>query len=478
MHFKNSQFQNFKITALTLSKISFINLNSLAEKFFLIYTSKPTRMRQRILPTAFFAAILLFSANQMFAQNNTGFAITGATKGNIAWMVIREIDLSTGAEVRTIYAPENKPALVDAVTGKRLTQLGINARVKSAVTTVNRNGVANTMVTYANGDQSEVVTAPTETFVAASAFDTKNNRLFFTPMHSNELRYFDLNRGTNNVYYVRNVALKNFAETKGEADVITRMCFGADGYGYALTNDFNHLIRFSSGDKITITDLGSVTDGKNNKDISIRNMCTSWGGDMIADAFGNLYVISMRGNIFKINPRNMVADHIAAIKNLPADYTINGAAVDAQNNLIISCATKTDHYYNVNISTWEATPLANQKDQQVYNASDLASSHIAFENAVKSQEVSSVQGNSVITVFPNPVINRTINVSFDAFAGKDHTVQLVNVNGHVILNKVLNINGKTTSQVILPGNVNSGTYIIKVNDSNGKEQYSGKIIVY
>lgn len=435
-------------------------------------------MRQRILPPSFFAACLLFSVNYMFAQSNTGFAITGATKGNIAWMVIREIDLSTGAELKTIYTPENKPALVDASTGKRLQQLSLNAQVKSEVTTVNRNGIANTMVTYASGDRSEVVTSPTETFVAASAYDSRNNRLFFTPMRGNELRYFDFNKGANNVYYVRNVALKNFAQTSGEADVITRMCFGADGYGYALTNDFNHLIRFSSGDKITITDLGSVQDGKNNKDISIRNMCTSWGGDMIADAFGNLYVISMRGNVFKINPQKMVADHIAVIKNLPADYTINGAAVDAQNNLIVSCATKTDHYYTVNISTWEAAPLAKQQDQ-VFNASDLASSHLAFENAVKKQDVAaSVQGNGVISIFPNPVVNRTVNVSFDAFSGKNHTIQLVDVNGHIILNRTININGKTTSQLILPRSVNSGTYIIKVNDGNGKEQYSGKIIVY
>jgi hypothetical protein len=436
-------------------------------------------MKHIILPKNFCAVILLLSANTMLAQSNTGFAVTGATKGNIAWMVVREIDLSTGAEIRTIYAPQNKPVLVDASSGKRLEQLSLNAQVRNEVTTINQNGIANTMVTYASGNQSEVVTAPTETFVAASAFDSKNNRLFFTPMHSNELRYFDFNKGANNVYYVRNVALKTFAESNGEADVITRMCFGADGYGYALTNDFNHLIRFSSGDKITITDLGSVVDGKNNKDISIRNMCTSWGGDMIADAFGNLYVVSMRGNVFKINPKNMVADRVAMIKNLPSDYTINGAAVDANGSIIVSCATKTDRYYSVNISTWEASALANQKEQQVYNASDLASSHLAFENVVKSKDaVSSVQGNSIISVYPNPVVNRTINVSFDAFSGKDHTVQLVDVSGHVILNKTLNINGKTTSQVILPRNVNSGTYILKVNDGNGKEQYSGRVIVY
>ena len=110
-------------------------------------------MRQRILPLGFLAAYLFFSANQTTAQNNTGFAITGATKGNIAWMVIREIDLATGAEIRTIYAPDNKPALVDVSTGKRLQQLSLNAQVKSEVTTVNRNGISNTMVTYASGDR-------------------------------------------------------------------------------------------------------------------------------------------------------------------------------------------------------------------------------------------------------------------------------------------------------------------------------------
>ncbi|HXL55999.1 MAG TPA: hypothetical protein VN958_07070, partial [Chitinophagaceae bacterium] len=203
-------------------------------------------MRTKYVPTLLFISLLFFSGKQMFAQNNNNraFAITGETKGNIAWMVIREIDLTTGAELRKIYSPADKPALLDALSGAKLKQLNMNADVTDEVTTINRNGIANTMITYADGGHSEVVTAPTETFVAASAYDLKNNRLFFTPMHSNELRYFDLNRGTNMVYYVRNVALKTFPEANGEADVITRMCFGSDGYGYALTNDFKHLIRF------------------------------------------------------------------------------------------------------------------------------------------------------------------------------------------------------------------------------------------
>lgn len=430
-------------------------------------------MKHRILLYCFLAPCLL-SANEIFAQNNRGFAITGATKGNIAWMVVREIDLTTGAELRTIYSPESKVTIADAVSGSRLQQLSKDAEVVDEITTVNHNGVSNTMVTYRNGSKSEVVTAPTETLVAASAYDNKNNRLFFTPMRSNELRYFDLSRGTNTVYYVRNAALKTFPEVNGEADVITRMCFGADGYGYALTNDFNHLIRFSSGDKITITDLGSVQDGKNNKEISIRNMCTSWGGDMIADAFGNLYVISMRGNVFKVNPQTLVADHIAQIKNLPQDYTINGAAVDADGNVVVSCATNTAHYYTVNISSWEATALPKQKDR-VYNASDLASAHVAYESLAKAQPQIA---ESKISVYPNPVINRTINVVFNSNSRGDHNVQLVNASGHIVLNKIVNVNGKYTAQIILPKTVAQGMYVIKVNDAAGKEQYLEKIVVH
>ncbi|HXL57505.1 MAG TPA: T9SS type A sorting domain-containing protein, partial [Chitinophagaceae bacterium] len=194
--------------------------------------------------------------------------------------------------------------------------------------------------------------------------------------------------------------------------------------------------------------------------------------------YGNLYVISMHGNVFKLNPQTLVADLIGQIKNIPKDYTINGAAVDAAGNIIVGCATKSDHYFSVNFSTLEATVLAPQQEQ-VFNVSDFASCHYINENAAKpKQPVATVKGNSVVSIYPNPVINKTINIVFDAFAGSSHNVQLVDVAGHTILTKIVNINGKTTTQIILPRSVTSGTYIIKVNDGAGKEQYSGKIVVY
>lgn len=434
-------------------------------------------MRTLYICSTLFAATCLLAGNDVHAQKNRAFAITGDTKGNVAWMTVKEIDLNSGAEVRNIYTPKDKPAIFDASRGVRLQQSVEDALITNQVSTVGRNGITNTMITYVDGKKADVVTAPTESLVAASAYDSKTNRLFFTPMRSNELRYFDLNKGTNMVYYVRNTALKNFQDV-GENDVITRMCFGSDGYGYALTNDANHLIRFSSGDKITITDLGSVRDGDDNESISIRNMCTSWGGDLVADAFGKLYVISMKKNVFKIDPQTMVADFVGTVSNIPDDYTVNGAAVDEKGSIVVSSATKTNHYYSFDLNTLQATALKAQQGD-VYNASDLASCHFAFENVTKPKDnpAAAVKGNSVISFYPNPVVSRTVNVAFDGLKGKQN-LQLVDAKGNIVYNKVVNVTDKSVTQIQLPYNVRSGTYILKVSDSNGRQQYSGKIIVY
>jgi len=401
-------------------------------------------MRTFYLIPSLLSALCLTYNGDSTAQRSNAFAITGSSKGDISWSTVRQIDLATGSELRSIYSPKDKPAILDAMSG---------TRVNSA-------------------------TAPTETLVAATGYDSKTNRLYFTPMHSNELRYFDLSKGTNAVYYVGNTALKSFEE-KSEADVITRMCFGADGYGYALTNYANHLIRFTSGNKITISDLGSVKDGDDNENISIRNLCTSWGGDMIADAMGNLYVISMKKNVFKINPQTMVADFVGAIDNMPADYTINGAAVDDKGKVVVSSATRTDNYYSIDLATLQATAIP-KKDKDVYNASDLASGHLAYEDVsdAKVNPAANVTGNAAVSVYPNPVITRSFQVSFDKVSTATQTVQLSSVSGGSVLTKVINVSAKSTTQITLPPTVRSGVYIIKVSDGTGKVTYSGKIVVY
>jgi hypothetical protein len=159
---------------------------------------------------SFAIASLLFST-QAISQKNTAFAVTGQTKGNFTWNVVREINLSTGEVVRTIYDPlENKAVNYKAAAG---------AELRTGLQSATGHGVA------------------------AAAFDAAHSRLYFTNMRANELLYFDLSSNQLNVVVNDNPAF-NTGNKALEGNVITRMAFGSDGFGYALTNDGKSLIRF------------------------------------------------------------------------------------------------------------------------------------------------------------------------------------------------------------------------------------------
>ena len=81
-----------------------------------------------------------------------------------------------------------------------------------------------------------------------------------------------------------------------------------------------------------------MVDDQANKGVSIHNSCSSYGGDMIADDNGNLYVFSARNHVFKINIESKVATHLGIISGLPTGFTVNGAAVtDEQQNSSCQC---------------------------------------------------------------------------------------------------------------------------------------------
>lgn len=422
------------------------------------------------LPALSFALVFMLFFSNLEAQNNRAFAITAVNKGAINWMAIREINMATGEQIKLIYSPDQNPLLIDAHNGKNLQVIRGTGKYK-AITIEEENHIRKVLLTMEDGKQLESVTPPTATLVAASAFDIKTNRLFFTPMHSNEFRYIDLNKGNGQVYYNRSSALKKFIDRPGEADVITRMCIGADGFGYALTNDANHLIRFSTTDNFSVVDLGSVKDGILKNNISIREMLPSWGGDMVADAFGNLYLISMNANVFKINILNMTADNLGTITGLNKGFTVNGAAVNDDNKILISCATQTGNYYLVDPSGLEAIPLPCQKGE-IYNASDLASSNILYGDAAVAEDKSF----GIVTIYPNPVKDH-LNISINNLKEGNYNLQLFSTKGSIVLSEKLIVNGKTNTQVLLPAGMAKGMYLVKVFDANGKEYLSTKLIV-
>lgn len=84
--------------------------------------------------------------------------------------------------------------------------------------------------------------------------------------------------------------------------------------------------------------MGSVIDDEANKTVSIKNKCTSWGGDMIADAYNKLYIISANHYVFTLDVETRVAKQIGYITGLPANYSTNGAAVDNDGNIVVASA--------------------------------------------------------------------------------------------------------------------------------------------
>lgn len=407
-------------------------------------------------------SIFLLSFSFSFAQNNKAFAITGNSTGDFQWMSIRQIDLLTGSVTNNIFEKGvTNFQLRDAVTDKEITPVSLNLQ---------------------EGKQISSPLYPTATMVAAAAYDRKHDKLFFTPMLLGELRWLDLSSNSERPkFYSLQNSLLNFGNIKDEANNITRMTIGADGNGYALTNDGNHLIRFTTGKKVIITDLGALIDASSNNHISIHNKCSCWGGDMVADALGNLYLFTASKNVFKINLESRIATHLGSITGLSGAYTLNGAAVDNDDNVIISSANTFEGFYKVNIKDLTAVKL--NTTGQIFNASDLANGNLLFEtqarNAVGAAPLiqREVIGNQFVSIYPNPVFGTQFKVTFDNKAAGEYNITLTDVQGKIIMTRQVFVKSAGQVETIqLKNQRANGIYLIKVTNSNKKPVFADKIV--
>ena len=395
----------------------------------------------------------LFSALNISAQSKKFFAVTGEQFGSTNWIAFRQADLNSKT-IKTLYIPaETNEAVYDAVSGAQI--ISIDSKSSSPAVAPQTCGCMNSRM------------------VAAIAYDAKNNRLYYTQMQGNQLRYLDLNSVKPKSYAVTTQLLKSFPNAPGEASVITRMVIASDGNGYALTNDNEHLIRFTTGKQTKITDLGKLLDAKSNGDNSIKTQFASWGGDMIADANGNLYLFTMQRLFFKINPNTKLATFLGQVKNIPEDYTINAALVEDAENVILGSSTKTTNYYRVNLVTLEAQAI-NKTTDQVYNVSDFANENFAFGNNENATAKTLIE--HTVTAYPNPVTTGRLNVQFNNFISGKYIIQLNEIGGKSILKKEAKISGSQMESISVTS-VAEGAYILRVINANGEAVYDNKIII-
>ncbi|MBS1512233.1 MAG: T9SS type A sorting domain-containing protein [Bacteroidetes bacterium] len=416
-----------------------------------------------LLSTSFIA--FSFSAA---AQNAVTYAITGDGAGNFSWSNIRKVDIGTGKITANVFERDKTPfVLADAAT-----------KAPSTTQTLKfENNGATSLV--------QLKDAPTVTMVAAAAYDKKHDKLFFTPMRIGELRWLDLSaKGTTPTFYAEKAQLLNKADLMDEANHITRMDIAADGNGYAITNDGNHLIRFTTGKKTIVTDLGNlIDDEKNPAGVSIHNRCTSWGGDMVADAYGKLYVISANHMVFKVDVDSRIASYIGAITGLPATYTTNGAAVDDDDNIIVSSANSFEGFFKFKMADLAATKI--EGSDNTFSASDLANGNLLYQkeaDAKKTFDVPSIAPaapiNTDARIFPNPVTAGEFRILFDGQkAGKYH-VAITDLSGRAIMAKDVTITVKLQNETVRIGNtIAKGMYLVKVTDDTNQLVFTERIVV-
>jgi len=418
-------------------------------------------MRKSLPLSIFLAGSLLFSGI-FSAQQLDRFVYSVTDKhdqGGVNWNYLRKLNLSTGQYSDILLNGNDRTYhAFDAVTKKQLI---------TAVTDKRFGDLAN---------------APFGTGVAAIAYDKKNNRIYFTPMFIDQLRFVDLR--TMNVYYLTDRGFTGKPQKSADqGNIVTRMTIASDGYGYAMTNDATQLIRFTIGKKFQITDLGTIVDDPASNGVSIHNSCTSYGGDVIADDEGNLYVFSARNHVFKVNIATKVATHLGVISGLPNGFTVNGAAVNENNEIVVGTAMKASSYFIVDHKTLAATPYI--INGTVWNCADLANSNLLATSPQNKNPVGEFitsktsvnSGDGKISIYPNPVTNNQFVIQFNELEKGNYIIQVMDVTGRQVFQQPINLEGKNQSQKIKLGSVPNGMYLVNVMDENSRSVYSKKIVV-
>jgi hypothetical protein len=380
------------------------------------------------------AAICLSAMVKAQSKKQLAYTVTDSVHNGAKWNYLRKIDLRTG------------------------TFGGILLRLLN-----NNDTIANSSLF--NG-------------VAAIALDEKNNRLYYTAMLTDKLSYVDLR--TMRTYIVTNRFTGLFPKAANQADVFTRMVIADDDKGYALTNDGNHLVQFNISNN-RIRDLGALIDAPYNN-VSVHEICSSYGGDLIAADDDLLYLVTSRNHVFKIKIETKVAKYLGIITGLPVQFTTSSAAVDyRKNRVVIGSSVDASDIYTVDFKTLAATRL--------YSANPWLTSDMANANILKLKKDeeeddrpllvnTDITNDEIIQIFPNPVTSNQFKIQFANTQSGNYTISIINFTGQTVSTQSENLSGKNNIVTVkLPALTAKGIYIVKIADRNNKTVFSEKIIL-
>lgn len=296
--------------------------------------------------------------------------------------------------------------------------------------------------------------------VVGMTMDIKQENLVFIGKNSPDIFTYNLNNQSFNKIYSSGKSFSNCDLGKQ----FSRMTTDIKGVMYALNNNSTQLISIELKNGVyKITDLGALRLSSSNE--SLNNM-KFFGGDLIADKSGNLYLISAFAEVLMIDPNKKTAHHLGKIKGIETNFATNGAAV-TKDNLVALSNSEGKGMYIANFSNFEAKKIMSSS-QPLY---DMASPYFLDLNKDKSKEVNG-------SIYPTKLTQKKINISIDEKINGKGEISIYNINGNKILSSSIQLNkdGKSFKELDL-SNLKAGNYIIVVSSPNGEELINEKFMI-
>ena len=389
------------------------------------------------------------------------YAVTAVNQGGKDWVALRKLDIRTG-EFSNIL-------------------LIVQGNDKNSWDVSSPNGYgdsvgANTPISLSVNMHSQPAQV---SGVAAIAYDRKAKRLYYTPMNNDQLYYIDLL--TMETFAVPD----QFFSKAGKYDArnagpINRMVIAPDAYGYTITNDGNHFIRFTTNGTPNITDLGDLLDDPANREMTIHSPCANSGGDLVADDGGHLFLITGSNKVFRVDIATRITTYLGTISGLPQKFTTSGAAVSEDGKqLLVSSSTYSDANFLVDPETWNASPSLT--NYIIYESADLANSNALYAKPAANANlfIGKFQENSnSIRIFPNPIMDDEVSVQFNVIQPGHYTIQLANLLGKKVMEQDATITGLNQTEILhIPGYTAQGFYYIRILDNKNNVVGTQKLVL-
>lgn len=293
--------------------------------------------------------------------------------------------------------------------------------------------------------------------VVGMSYDTNRQKVIFVGMYSPDIYTYDLTSSEFTKIYASGRANSRYAI----GEQFSRMGTLSNGVTYALNNNSTQLVEIKPvGNHYTVKELGALNSDAN------LGQYKFFGGDLIADELGNLYLISAHSNVVKINPKDMSASFLGKITGLENGFTTNGSAVMADGNILLSNA-QGKGFYTLDFNTLQAKRLQNES-QPIY---DLASPYLLKDdnNAIAS--------NSYMTVYPTKVTDRQITVSLKNKMTGMGQISIYDYAGNELMNAKMNLADAQNPKTLNLNSLSPGNYFLKVTDFKGQELMNEKFVL-